>query len=137
MKLILQNSTLTFKDAGIVPGTYDTREFCKNAGAWSVAQATPSFVDTQNWGYSDFVEVEHLSDVNVCCRAYNNLPGILYFATKDTSSYLGCEDEGGGDAALGMRHFTTFNIPTGAKYAIIQSNFVAPNYVSGSTITLV
>lgn len=137
MKLVLKNSKILFKDQSIIAGTYATPDFCKNRGAYSTANATPSYVDTSNWGYSDFVEVEHLSEVEVCCRAYNNLPGILYFATQDISSYLGCEDEGGGDDPLGMRDFTTFNIPSGARYAIIQSNFVAPQYVQGATITLV
>lgn len=136
MKLILKNSSLLFKKQGIVPGTYDTKEFCENEGLYKTDVIPLVLTASSNWGHSDFVPVDALDDVNVaCCLNQVNCPGILYFSAKDITTYLGCEDDG--NNSLAMAHFTSFNPPAGAQYAIIQSYIGSGYYQEGSTITLV
>lgn len=135
MKLVLKNSSILFKKQGIVPGVYDTKDFCENGGLYKIDVIPLVLTSSSNWGYADFVPVSSLGEVNVACCAHVNCPGILYFSAKDLTTYLGYEDDGAN--SLSMHQFDSFNPPAGAQYAIIQSYIGTGYYQEGSTITLV
>lgn len=135
MKLVLKNSSILFKKQGIVPGVYDTKEFCGNEGLYKTDVVPLVLTESSNWGHSDFVPVDSLGEVNAASANSVDCPAILYFSAKDISTYLGYEADSGG--SLTMRKWTSFNPPAGAQYAIIQSNVSRGYYQEGSTITLV
>ena len=135
MKLILKNSSILFKKQGIVPGVYDTKEFCKNEGIYKTDVIPLVLTESSNWGHSDFVPVSALGEVNAACSTYYDCPGVIYFSDEDISTYLGYESVNGPD--LEMKHISSFNPPAGAQYAIIQSYVGEGYYQEGATITLV